>query len=399
MNILKIIVGFYTFIFSYILFILKSITNNFLTIVIITLLFIQKFSFKDTVTISIFFISTISVFTEWRYNLEALRSMYDYTYYGIILAPQYEPFAKSKETTRTSLKIKIKNEYFRVIRFLQINIRNMKFDKRERQVDKPEGFVVFDAKGNIINDKNKLQEILKIYNIWHYFYINPLFAEINTNYYFLKNVLYFNKLMIKAIKKRQANNYGQILKKTDEEYVTILKELDNQVLKQSPYLQAKVKAQLELIKSLYNIWEEPSDENYIRMEQLYKEIEENADKENVIWTIRLNYWHKLSEYTTKKIAKIKPDMTITKKSIILTFIEAYITSKISGLGLILDKLYELTKYPIKLLLFFYNKKIIYHKFGIDAIKKNIELNKRLKEISNKIISLRDEPLLHLIRNI
>ncbi|MEK6891615.1 MAG: hypothetical protein AABX25_00355 [Nanoarchaeota archaeon] len=395
---LKLIIGFYTFVISYLLFLFKSIINNLLTILIITLLLLQKMSFRDSITTSIFLISTIAVFIEWRFNLETFRSMYDYTYNGIILAPQYKHFAKNGETTRTSLKIKIKNEYFRVIRFSKIVIKNMKFDKREREIDKPEGFVVFDKNRNIINDKNKLQEILKIYNIWHYFYINPLFAEINVNYYLLKNGLYFNRLMIKAIKKRQSNNYSRILKKTDEEYVLILKELDNQVLKQSPYLQAKVKAQLELIISLYNIWEKPSDETYVKMEQLYKEIEENADNENVIWDIRLNYWHKLSDYYTNKIAKIKPDMTITNKSIILTFIEMYITKQILGLGLILDKLYELTKYPLKLLLFFYNKKIIYHKIGIDAIKKNIELNKRLKEISNKMTFLKDEPLLNLVRN-
>jgi len=134
------------------------------------------------------------------------------------------------------------------------------------------------------------------------------------------------------------------------------------------------------------------------MKDLFHQIKENASKENNIWNVRLNYWKKLKDYNDKKADKIKPDLRFTKKTAILTLIEVYLTKQFSFLGIFLDKLYELSKYPFKWLLKAFNRKVVYHQFGIDAIRKNMVLNQKLKEVSKVISSLQNKPTISLIRN-
>lgn len=396
----KFIVWVYAFILNTPSHIVKSIFSNLILNIPLFFLFNHFINaFWSSIFFTIFVSFILSLLAEWRFYSESIRSTFDYTCYGFILSNLFSKYKKEGESFRTSLKIKIDGEYFRVIRFIKINLKDIKFNKKERQIDIPAGFLVIDSNNCPITDKEKIVKVLEIYNLWYYFYINPLFKDIKTNYFFLKNAIHFNDLMIKGINERKKEDYQKILKKSDEEYIKILKELDNQVINQSPFLQAKIKAQIELIKSLYTIWEYPSDKIYSRMEQLFVEIKENASKENNIWNVRLNYWHKLKEYQDKKIDKIKPEVRITKKTIILPFIELYLTQQIPFLGLILDKIWEISKYPVKWILGLFNKQIVYHQFGINAIRKNIELNQKLKEVSNVINKVKNEPTIRLSRNI
>jgi len=346
-------------------------------------------------TVGISFV--LSLIFEGRFYLESIRSMYDYTYYAFSLSSLLRKHKREGEMVRVSLKIKYGNNYYRVVRFSELSLKNLKYSKKFRQVDLPTGLLVVNEEGNILGEKEKVRKILEVYNIWHYFYINPLFQDISTNKFFLQNALYFNELMVEGIKKRRKDEYQKILNKSNKQYTEILKELDDQVLKQSPFLKSKVEAQIQLIRLLYEIWEHPSDAIYDKMEHLFEEIKKNASEENNVWNIRLNYWKKLEEYRAGKIDEIKPNLSVNKKTFFLTLIEIYLTKNFSFLGIALDKLYELSKYPLKHFLRVYNNKIVYHRFGIVAIKRNIVFNQKLKEVSTAIKRVKNEPTIQLLR--
>jgi len=377
---------------------IKIIWDN-LTTIILSIIIISNFlNFKKALVIVLIAHFILNSIIHFKHNVETIWSTYYSNLFGIVLMPKYINFKKEKETIRVSLKIDISSSLYYVVRFLKFKWSNVKFNKKIRQSDIPEGYIVFDEEGNLVSNRSKLIKILELYNFWHHYYINPLFREIKTNLFSLKNSIYTNKLLIEGIKIRQFNNYNKILKKTDEHFVKILKELDNLVLGQSPFQVSKISAQISLINHLYEIWERPSSRLYEKIQGLFEELKTNASKENEILNKRQNYWHKLTEYRANNIInKLKPEKII-KKTIFLSLIELIITKQIPILGPILGTIYELSKIPLRFLLLLYNDKVIYHKFGIDMIKREIELNKNLKKISNVINTVKNQPTVSLIRN-
>ncbi|HOW37127.1 MAG TPA: hypothetical protein PLK34_02675, partial [Candidatus Pacearchaeota archaeon] len=60
---------------------------------------------------------------------------------------------------------------------------------------------------------------------------------------------------------------------------------------------------------------------------------------------------------------------------------------------------ESSKIPRKKLLKFLNNYFVLHKFGVDAIKRNIEINKKFREIADSYKRMNNNPQIEKIRSL
>jgi len=378
----------------------------FLTVLIVTIIALPfqliRFLIKNIILIIILSF-LVSIFTNFGFVLILGIVSLGFCILSIIL-----DFRLTKKTFRTHFytlinkfrfsskihKHRIGNEKFNASlpitmgnkKYVVIEYGKYKIDPRDEE--KLTGFLVLNYdNGEYIEDSEIRKEMLKIYLMWRYVYFNPVLGkEIKTNKsmkLLIKNRIKFQKNIKKAIEDWSNNNYQKARKKFDKKFIEILKYLDAQVLEQYPLLMERLEHQLWVIQNIYTLFEEPSYELYGELYQKINRMRDLADQENKIWGKRLATWKKLYSYKDLKIRKIpEPNFRWFFTGVFGDLIDyLFLESKfVLGGGTIAGVLVEggkkLNKETRKLL----NKIVNYQMFGINAIGRNIEANKRFEKI-------------------
>lgn len=262
------------------------------------------------------------------------------------------------------------------------------------------GFIILNEKDSSeINDKDK-KEILGIYLFWRHIYFNPILGKINLTSLMkihLKNYLKFQEQFKVMIEERKKEKYLGI----KEDIRSILLDLDDEVYKQYPYVKKKTKMQLEIYDNLYELFTCPSDEICEKIMHLISQISQISQKENKYWCHRLKTWERLYKYHEIKISQLSnPNYKKISIGLLIDILKYIFKNKESAVSkeTLGNIIVETSKIPRKKILKELNRKLGYHKFGIDSINHNIELNKSFKELNKLYISILSDPPIDKIRN-
>jgi len=298
---------------------------------------------------------------------------------GMRLRKAYINNIKYGERSNASPKIVVRSNSYVVIEF------GTYFNPNDEE--KITGFSILDyTTGEEINNENLLIDIMSVYKCWRYIYFKPILGKsINKQSVpLIKNWIKSQERFRDVIEKRRENQYNQISKVRDKEFVNVLKELDDEVINQYPYVNQKLKKELKIFERIYDIFSKPSLEFYQELINDIEFIAKMSNEENKIWTHRLKTWEKVYNYRDLKIKRLpEPSFKAVKLGFFGDIIDYFILKQqlypvggatIAGLTI------EGSKKARKETMNFLNKYITYHYFGINAIKKNIEINNELKKL-------------------
>jgi len=269
-----------------------------------------------------------------------------------------------------------------------------------RDYKKLTGFLILDKGKKVDLSEEVKKEVLGVYLFWRHIYNNPLLGEISLTppiKHHLKNFLKFQEKFKKIIEERKKEEY----KDFKEDFRNILIDLDEEVYKQYPYVKEKAEKELEIYNKLYSMFTKPSKEEYEKVIKLISDISKISQKENKYWQHRLNTWERLRKYYDFKIDELpNPDYKSLGFVIFIDLIKFLFKKQreIISDETIKEIVKETSKIPKKHILRMLNKYFLYHKLGIDAIKKNIELNQSFKQLAKMYDSLINDPPLQKIRN-
>lgn len=276
---------------------------------------------------------------------------------------------------------------------------------REKDISDIKGFLIinYDTE-EIVKDENIIKDILRTYLIWRYIYFENILGEDikKESKPLIKSWIKFQDKFKEIIEKRIKDRYKSIKRLKDKEMVRILKELDNEVLKQYPYVTRKLKLELEIFNNIYNYFQYPSLELYKQFIDNVDEISKMGEEENKIWNKRLSTWSKLSSYKSIEIEKLpRPDIKRIGLGVIGDIIDCLLKQQIYPVGgaTIVTTAIEGGKWARIKTRRFMNIYLTYHLFGINAIKKNIELNKKLKAVRDNYKRMWDSIPLNKVRSI
>ena len=249
----------------------------------------------------------------------------------------------------------------------------------------------------------KSNELVNLYLFWRKIYFDPILGkDIKHNRKpLLKFWLNFQNKFKEIIEERQKNKYEKISKIKNKEFVKILKELDNEVLEQYPFVTKKIKISLEIFNKIYDIFLYPSKEFYQEIFNKINELAIMSNEENKIWTRRLKTWDNLYHYYGVKINKMPdPKFKWLFRGILGDVIDFFVLKQQLPVGgaTIAGLTIEGGKKVKKEILKYLNRVLLYHKIGIDAIKKNIEVNKGLKTIRDEYRRILSSDNISKIRN-
>jgi len=214
-------------------------------------------------------------------------------------------------------------------------------------------------------------------------------------------MLKFQEAFKKQIGKRMEDNYLQVTLLKNKEFSDILKNLDKEIYAQYPFVKEKLEIQISIFDSLYKLFTKPSDKIYENLMNKIERIAELSVEENKSWNHRLTTWNNLVKHYDLKIENLpKVNFKKTGFSAFKDLINYYLTKQkpIISEETIKSLIVEGTKIPRKKVLKFLNNYFVLHKAGIDAIKLNIEVNKKFKDLLIFHRQILDNPPMHKIRN-
>ena len=305
------------------------------------------------------------------------------------------------EKYRSSVSIRFNGEDYRVVEFAKYF-----FNPRAKNKDNLKGFLVFSEK-----DKNKqisLEEKRKVLGIYlfqrHIYFDNILGDNIPLKPHskkIFKYQLKFQEVFKKQIKKRMKNKYSEVAFLKGKEFSSILENLDKEVYEQYPFVKEKLEIEISIFDNLYNLFTKPSDRIYEGLMNKIEKIAELSVKENKAWSHRLTTWNNLVKHYDLKIDSLpEPNFKKTGFFALIDIINYFLTKQkpIISEKTIGSLMIEGTKIPKKKLLKFLNRYFVLHKTGIDAIKLNIEVNKRFKDLLNFHRQILDNSPVDKIRN-
>jgi len=272
--------------------------------------------------------------------------------------------------------------------------------------NKMSGFLILDySNGELIKNEELLKDILRVYNCWRYIYFNKILGDdikIQT-VPLIKTWIKFENKFKGIIEKRKLDNYQEISKIKDENFIKILKTLDDEVINQYPYIINKLETELKIFEEIYDIFTKPSLGFYQEFIEDINLIANMSTKENEIWMHRLRTWRELYQYQNIEIEKLpNPSLKKIWHGLIVDLIKYFISKEKQhpiGRETIDAIITEGSKKAKKETLKFLNRYVNYHIFGIKAIEGNIELNKNLKKIRDKYKQIWGSNDLSKIRNL
>lgn len=378
---------------------LKGLFNNLILILLISsgLFFLLKLSFISSLYYSAGAILLLIIFQERKLVRESFISIYVKMEGNFRFSNIMYRFIKENEKVEISPPIYKKGQKYRVISYGVYGFNPT--DNRKLL-----GFVVIDESGELVKDESLANEIVNLFLFWRHIYFNPILGEklkLSKKPY-LKFWIKFQEKFKTEIEKRVNNEYKEIQAVKSEEFTKILKELDQEVLDQYSFVNQKLKLSLHVFDKIYDIFLKPSAEFYKEIYDTIEEMSKIAQDENIIWSKRLKTWENLYEYKKDEIKRLSdPHFKLVGIGILGDIVNSIVlkqqTLPIGGATLV-GLTVEGSKAVKKKTLNYINEVITHHKFGIDAIKKNMEFNDELKDMKNKYKQILSANIANKIRN-
>lgn len=339
------------------------------------------------------FFTILSIIMDYRLIKESFINQFSSTYGGFKFSKLIQKYKKPNEKFKVSPVISVDNKKYRVIEF-----GTYTFNPTDSK--KLTGFLTLTDEGNLLQDSNLSNELINLYLFWRKIYFDPILGkDIKHNHKpMLKFLLDFQNKFKEIIEKRQTDNYKRISKIKNEEFVKILRDLDEEVINQYPFVTNKIKISLEIFDKIYDIFLYPSKEFYQEIFDKINDIANMSNEENKIWTHRLKTWENLYKYYNLEISKMsEPKFKLLFTGVLGDLIDFFVLKQqlypVGGAtiaGLSIEGSKKVKKETLKYL----NRVLLYHKTGIDAIKKNIEVNKNVKNVRDeykRILSSNNTP--------
>lgn len=400
LDLMTIILSILFFIVS---FIFGAISHGFITLILsfLILYFWLNLDVSFSILFAIIISGSLNMFSNFRVFLEALVVEIGNKEGIIKYWSEIFKHKKEGEKYRSSVSIKFEGENYKVIEFAKYF-----FDPRAKNKDDLKGFLVFFEK-----DKNKqisLETKRKVLGIYlfqrHIYFDNILGYHIPLKPHskkIFKYQLKFQEAFKKQIEKRMENKYSEVAFLKSKEFSDILKNLDKEVYEQYPFVKEKLEIEISIFDNLYNLFTKPSDKIYKNLMNKIEKIAKLSVEENKAWSHRLTTWNNLVKHYDLKIDSLpKPDFKKIGLSALIDLISYSLTKQkpIISEETIESLIVEGTKIPKKKILRFLNYYFVLHKAGIDAIKFNIEVNKKFKELLNFHRQILDNPPIDKIRD-
>ena len=393
----------FTVIFFIFTFIFGAIAHSLITLILSFL--ILHFLLNFQITFSIFFAILISgslnMIFNFRVFLEALIVEIEGKDGILKYWKEISKYKKDEEKYRASVSIELDGKSYKVIEFAKYF-----FDPRAKNKNDLKGFLIFSEE-----DKNKQinleikRKVLGIYLFQRHIYFEDILGKNiplkSHSKKIFKYMLKFQEAFKKQIGKRMEDNYLQVTQLKNKEFSDILKNLDEEVYAQYPFVKEKLEIEISIFDSLYKLFTKPSDKIYENLMNKIERIAELSVEENKSWSHRLTTWNNLVKHYDLKIENL-PNVNFKKTglSAFKDLISYYLTKQkpIISEETIKSLIVEGTKIPRKKILKFLNNYLVLHKAGIDAIKLNIEVNKKFKDLLIFHRQILNNPPIHKIRN-
>ena len=345
----------------------------------------------------ILFLTGLSMVLDYRLIKEGIINQFSLTYGNFRFNQLIQKYKKSNEKFSVSPAISMNDKKYRVIEF-----GNYNFNPTDSK--KLVGFLVLSEDGKLLSNINESNKLVNIYLFWRKIYFNPILGKnIKKNHKpLLKFWLNFQNKFKEIIDERQKEGYKKVSKIEDKKFVKILNELDNEVLEQYPFVTKKLRISIEIFDQIYDIFLYPSKEFYHKLFNEIDTIVDMGNEENKIWTKRLRNWENLYLYYDIKLNKMpEPKVKWLLTGLLGDLINFFILKQqlyLVGGGTIAGFTIESGKKIKKDTLRYLNRVLFYHKMGIDAIKKNIEINKSLKNVRDEYKQILSSNNISKIRN-
>jgi|Deesub1362A_J573_1020465.scaffolds.fasta_scaffold06096_4 hypothetical protein len=371
----------------------------------ILLIILTDLNFKFSFMISLIVILLSNFLMEFELFIESFETLFDSIVFGIYLSSKIKNYKKHGEYPHISRRIIVNDKGYRVISFTKSpipekNLLKSKFHIKNKKKDVLfTGYVILDDNFCEVQDIQIIKKVLYYFKIWHYVYINPILGKngLDITKKKLTGHIKFIKKFLETIRERKSDNYVNI---KHEEYIKILKELDDQVLHISKYILQKNKLIIKILNNLIIIFKYPSDILYDDIINKFNKIKEFSREENKIWRKRLKTYKKLKEIQSREIEKLpKPSLlNVFRASIVDIFNIFLFKDPPVPRVTIIVLFFEIVKgATIKLSKFLINE-IEYNILTYKVISSNIETNKLLISQFNKLKSILSEKDINLVRN-
>jgi hypothetical protein len=380
---------------------LKGILKNFLFIVMLILIFyfFGKISFITSLVYSVTITASLIVLQERKLIYETLINTCIKIEGNFRFSNIIEAYRRGNEKSNISPIVLKGNNKYRVIEYGDYGFNPT--DEKKLQ-----GFIVINNKdGELVLDKNIANEIVNLFLFWRHIYFNPIFGKNmagNKKLYF-KFWKKFQKKFKESILERQKNNYEMVSNLRGEKFVELLKELDKEVIEQSPFVMRKIELSFDILNQIYTIFLKPSAEFYKEIYEKIEELSKISQEENEIWSKRLRTWGNLYEFRKEKIEKLaKPNFKLVGLGILGDLIDSLFLKQQAypvGGATIVSLAFEGSKLIKNKTVKYLNEILTHHKFGIEAIKNNIEFNNELKRTKEKYKQILSSDLTKKIRNL
>ncbi len=370
--------------FSLIPLIIKNIFGNLILSLLLGVVVwkLLPISYLLGFLVVLIFFTILNIILDYILIKESFINQFSSTYGSFKFSQLIQKYKKPNEKFKVSPIISVNDKNYRVIEFGTYN-----FNPTDSK--KLTGFLALTEEGKLLQDSNFSNELVNLYLFWRKIYFDPILGkDIKKNHKpLLKSWLDFQDKFKDIIEKRQKNDYKKISNVKNEEFVKILKELDTEVLDQYPFVTNKIKISLEIFDKIYDIFLYPSKEFYQETFNKINKIANISNEENKIWTKRLKTWENLYKHYRFEINKMsEPKFKWLFIGVLGDLIDFFVLKQhlypIGGAtiaGLTVEGSKKVKKETLKYL----NHTLLYHKTGIDTIKNNIEVNKRLKNVRDE----------------
>jgi len=393
----------FTLLFFIITFIFGAVSHGLITLILsfLVLFFWLNLKLSFSILFAILISGTINMIFNFRVFLEALIVETEGREGSFRYWKEIVKYKKDEEKYRTSVSIGLNGKNYKVIEFAKYF-----FDPRAKNKDDLKGFLIFsDVDKNEPVNLDTKKKILGIYLFWRYIYFDNVLGENiplkPQSKKFFNYQLKFQQAFKKQIEKRMKNNYSYVISLKGKEFSNILENLDKEVYDQYPLVKEKLEIEIGIFDSLYRLFTKPSDTTYEDLMNKIEMIAKLSVEENKSWSHRLTTWNNLVKHYDLKIDSLpNPNFKKIGFSALKDLIQYYLTKQkpIISEETIESLIIEGTKIPKKKLLRFLNNYFVLHKAGIDAIKMNIEVNKKFKDLLIYHRQILENPPIEKIRN-
>jgi len=393
---------FSTFFFI-VAFLFGAIFHGLITVILsfLVLFFWINLKLSHSIIFAILVSGTLNMIFNFRVFLESFVVATAEREGGFRYWKEIAKHREGDEKYRASVSIELNGKKYKVVEFAKYF-----FDPRAKNKDDLTGFLIFSGKNKdesiSIEDKKK---ILGIYLFWRHIYFDNVLGERiqlkPQSRKLFKYLLNFQEAFKKQIEKRINDKYSYATALKGKEFSNILKNLDKEVYDQYPFVKEKLEIEINIFDSLYNLFTKPSDKIYGDLMNKIEKIAELSVEENKSWSHRLTTWNNLVKHYDLKIDSMpNPNFKKTGLSALKDLMQYYLTKQkpIISEETIESLIEEGTKIPKKELLRFLNNYFVLHKAGIDAIKTNIEVNKKFKDLLSFHKQILGNPPVEKIRN-